>query len=65
MAQKSMVSSKKMDVEPFRSRLSSMIVHFQAEFREAKIIPVDIFHGPNRFFESVSDAESHDIKIFI
>ena len=25
--------------------------------------PVDIFHGPNRLFDSVSDTESHDIKI--
>jgi len=24
---------------------------------------VDIFRGPNRLFDSVSDAESHDIKI--
>ena len=24
---------------------------------------MDIFRGPNRLFDSVSDAESHDIKI--
>ena len=26
---------------------------------------MDIFRGPNRLFDSVSDAESHDIKILI
>ena len=24
---------------------------------------MDIFRGPNRLFDSVSDAESHDIKL--
>ena len=24
---------------------------------------MDIFHGPNRLFDSVNDTESHDIKI--
>ena len=30
---------------------------------ESIFFPVDIFRGPNRLFDSVSDAESHDIKI--
>ena len=32
-----------------------------AQLRE-DIFPDDIFRGPNRLFDSVSDAESHDIK---
>ena len=30
---------------------------------EELFFPVDVFRGPNRLFDSVSDAESHDIKI--
>ena len=38
------------------------LYHAQAEFREAKYFPVDIFRIPNSLFDSVSDAESRDIK---
>ena len=34
-----------------------------AEFQEAIFFPVDIFSSSNRLFDSVSDAESHNIKI--
>ena len=37
--------------------------HVQAEFREANFFAVMIFCSPNRFSDSVRDAESHDIKI--
>ena len=30
---------------------------------EELFFPVDVFRGPNRLFDSVSDAECHDIKI--
>ena len=34
-----------------------------AEFRGANFFPVEIFSGPNTVTDSVSDAESCDIKI--
>ena len=40
-----------------------ILIHGWAEFRGPNFFPVDIFHGPNKLFDSVSDAESHDIKI--
>ena len=38
------------------------LYHAQAEFREAKYFPVDIFRIPNSLFDSVRDDESRDIK---
>ena len=35
----------------------------QAEFRGAKFFPVKIFHCPKSVSDSVSNADSHDIKI--
>ena len=35
------------------------------EFRGAYFFPVEIFSSPNTVFDSVSDAESLDIKILI
>ena len=32
---------------------------------EELFFPVEIFRCPNRLFDSVNDAESHDIKILI
>ena len=37
-------------------------MYSKADFREAKFFPVNIFRIPNSLFDSVSDAESRDIK---
>ena len=39
--------------------------YYQAEFREANCFAVEIFPSPNRVSDSVSDADSRDIKILV
>ena len=36
--------------------------HKKAEFREANFFPVNIFRTPDKLFDSVNKAESHDVK---
>ena len=36
--------------------------HTNAEFREAKFFPVNIFRTPDKLFDSINNPESHDVK---
>ena len=47
----------------FRQVTKDFKLHGQAEFRKLIFFPLEIFRSPNRFSESVRDAESHGIKI--
>ena len=47
----------------FQKTATDSVNHDQAEFREANFFPVEIFSSPNRVSDSVSDADSRDIKI--